>query len=70
MSANVDSDSFNISSETFMIIDVNLRKSIISNLGLEFIEIIETVGAPLAHDNEEDVLYRLSDLVGHENSCT
>ena len=68
MSANVDSDSFNISSETFMIIDINLRKSIISNLGLEFIEIIETVGAPLAHDNEEDVLYRLSDLVGYEKT--
>ena len=51
-----------------MIIDINLRKSIISNLGLEFIEIIETVGAPLAHDNEEDVLYRLSDLVGYEKT--
>jgi hypothetical protein len=69
MSANVDSeDSFNISSETFMIIDINLHKSIISNLGSEFVEIIETVGAPLAHDNEEDVLYRLSDLVGYEKT--
>ena len=58
-------DSMNIESEAFMILDVNLKKSIIDELGFAFNDIIETYGAPIAHDNEQDVLSRLSDIIGN-----
>ena len=43
-----------------------IKKSIVDELGFAFNDIIETYGAPIAHDNEQDVLIRLSDLIGNE----
>ena len=67
MTAQSNLDSMNIESEALMVIDVNLRKQLIDKLALAFIENIETYGAPIAHDNEQDVLVRLSDLIGNQN---
>ena len=61
-------DSMNIDSELFLIVDVNLKRSIVDELGFAFNDIIETYGAPIAHDNEEDVLIRLSDIIGHQKT--
>ena len=61
-------DSMNIDSELFLIIDVNLKRSIVDELGFAFNDIIETYGAPIAHDNEEDVLMRLADIIGHQKT--
>ncbi|MBV19769.1 MAG: hypothetical protein CL870_01550 [Cytophagia bacterium] len=61
-------DSMNIDSELFLILDINLKKSIVDELGFAFNDIIETYGAPIAHDNEEDVLIRLSDIIGHQKT--
>ena len=66
MTAQSNLDSMNIESEALMVIDVNLRKQIIDKLAQSFIDNIETYGAPIAHDNEQDVLVRLSDLIGNE----
>ena len=63
MTAQSNLDSMDIESEALMIIDVNLRKQLINKLALSFIENIEKYGAPIAHDNEQDVLVRLSDLI-------
>jgi len=68
ISATVDPDSFNISSEAFIVVDANIRKSVINNLGIEFVDIIEMVGGALAHDNEQEVLNRLSDIIGFEKT--
>lgn len=67
MTAQSNLDSMDIESEALMIIDVNLRKQLINKLALSFIENIEKYGAPIAHDNEQDVLVRLSDLIGNQN---
>ena len=48
----------NIETDAFIIIDANLKRSIIDELGFAFNDIIETYGAPIAHDNEQDVLMR------------
>ena len=61
-------DSMNINSDLFLIIDINLKRSIVDELGFAFNDIIETYGAPIAHDNEEDVLMRLSDIIGHQKT--
>ena len=61
-------DSMNIESELFLIVDINLKRSIIDELGFAFNDIIETYGAPIAHDNEEDVLMRLADIIGHQKT--
>ena len=58
----------NINSDLFLIVDINLKRSIIEELGFAFNDIIETYGAPIAHDNEEDVLMRLSDIIGHQKT--
>lgn len=68
LSATVNPDSFNISSEAFIVVDANIRKSVINNLGAEFVDIIEMVGGALAHDNEQEVLSRLSDIIGFEKT--
>ncbi len=68
MSGNLNLDSMNIESDVFMIMDINLKKSIIDELGFAFNDIIETYGAPIAHDNEQDVLVRLSDLIGNDKT--
>ena len=51
-----------------LIIDINLKKSIVDEIGFAFNDIIETYGAPIAHDNEQDVLVRLSDLIGNDKT--
>ena len=66
MSGKATIDSMNIESDAFMIIDINLKKSIVDELGFAFNDIIETYGAPIAHDNEQDILVRLSDLIGND----
>ena len=58
-------DSMEIQSDAFIILDVNLKKSIVDELGFAFNDIIEIYGAPIAHDNEQDVLTRLSDIIGN-----
>lgn len=66
MSANSKLDSMKISSDGVHIIDVNIRKSLINKIGDLFFESIENYGAGIAHDNEQDLLIRLSDLIGNE----
>ena len=68
MSGKTKLDSMNIETDAFIIIDANLKRSIIDELGFAFNDIIETYGAPIAHDNEQDVLMRLSDLIGNDLS--
>ena len=68
MSGFFNLDSLNIEAETFMILDINLKKSIVDEIGFAFNDIIETYGAPIAHDNEQDVLVRLSDLIGNDKT--
>ena len=68
MSGIANLDSMNIEADAFIVIDINLKKSIIDELGFAFNDIIETYGAPIAHDNEQDVLIRLSDLIGNEKT--
>ena len=70
MSGKATIDSMNIESDAFMIIDINLKKSIEDELGFAFNDIIETYGAPIAHDNEQDILVRLSDLIGNDKIIT
>ncbi len=70
MSASATLDSMNISSDGVHIIDVNIRKSLINDIGELFLESIENFGAGIAHDNEEDLLIRLSDLIGNEKIIT
>ena len=66
VSANATLDSMKISSEGVHIIDVNIRKSLINDIGDLFFESIENYGAGIAHDNEQDLLIRLSDIIGNE----
>ena len=68
MSAKSFVDSMNVNSDLFLIVDINLKRSIVDELGFAFNDIIETYGAPIAHDNEEDVLMRLSDIIGHQKT--
>ena len=68
MSGIANLDSMNIEADAFIVIDINLKKSIVDELGFAFNDIIETYGAPIAHDNEQDVLIRLSDLIGNEKT--
>ena len=68
MSGVADLDSMNIEADAFIVLDINLKESIIEELGIAFNDIIETYGAPIAHDNEEDVIIRLSDLIGNEKT--
>ena len=68
MSGIANLDSMNIEADAFIVLDINLKKSIIDELGFAFNDIIETYGAPIAHDNEQDVLTRLSDLIGNEKT--
>ena len=68
MSGKTKLDSMNIETDAFIIIDANLKRSIIDELGFAFNDIIETYGAPIAHDNEQDVLMRLSDLIGNDKT--
>ena len=59
-------DSMDIQSEGVYIIDVNIRRSLINDIAELFNESIENYGAGVAHDNEQDLLVRLSDIVGNE----
>ena len=68
MSGFFNLDSLNIEAETFMILDINLKSPIVDEIGFAFNDIIETYGAPIAHDNEQDVLVRLSDLIGNDKT--
>ncbi len=68
MTGMANTDSMKIESEALIVLDVNIKKSIIDNLGLAFVDVIETYGAPIAHDNEQELLSRLSDLIGNENT--
>ena len=70
VSANATLDSMKISSEGVHIIDVNIRKSLINDIGDLFFESIENYGAGIAHDNEQDLLIRLSDIIGNEKITT
>ena len=70
ISANATIDSMKISSEGVHIIDVNIRKSLINDIGDLFFESIENYGAGIAHDNEQDLLIRLSDIIGNEKITT
>ena len=59
-------DSMDIQSEGVYIIDVNIRRSLINDIAELFNESIENYGAGVAHDNEQDLLVRLSDIIGNE----
>ena len=59
-------DSMDIQSEGVYIIDVNIRRSLINDIAELFNASIENYGAGVAHDNEQDLLVRLSDIVGNE----
>tara|TARA_B100001989_G_scaffold231869_1_gene190800 strand:+ start:3617 stop:8161 length:4545 start_codon:yes stop_codon:yes gene_type:complete len=59
-------DSMDIQTEGVYIIDVNIRRSLINRIAELFNESIENFGAGIAHDNEQDLLVRLSDIVGND----
>ena len=66
MTGNTFLDSMDIQSEGVYIIDVNIRRSLINYIAELFNESIENFGAGIAHDNEQDLLIRLSDIVGND----
>ncbi len=68
MQGKLNLDSLEVESDAFLIIDINVKRSIIDELGFAFTDIIETFGAPIAHDNEQEVLMRMSDLIGNEKT--
>ncbi len=57
-------DSLNIQMNTLLTLDINLKPSLKTNLATNFINIVEQVGAPVAHANEEEVLTSLGALIG------
>ena len=63
-SLNIDSISMFVKS--LMTLDINLKPSVKEKLALNFLNIIEQVGAPVAHSNEEELLTSLGNLVGKE----
>ena len=63
-SGSFNLDSMSIELQTLMTLDINLKPSLKTNLASNFINIIDRVGAPVAHANEEEVLTSLGALIG------
>jgi len=61
-------DSMSMFTKSLMTLDINLKPSVKEVLALNFLNIIEQVGAPVAHSNEEEVLTSLGSLIGKEKS--
>ena len=59
-------DSMSMFVKSLMTLDINLKPSVKEKLALNFLNIIEQVGAPVAHSNEEQLLTSLGNLVGKE----
>ena len=61
-------DSMSMFTKSLMTLEINLKPSVKEALALNFLNIIEQVGAPVAHSNEEEVLTSLGSLIGKEKS--